>query len=233
MIELQQFSYGSDNLGYLLYGAKQACAVDAGDPAFILDFCGRHGLDLEGITNTHGHSDHTCGNRKLARLSGAPLLAARTLIHTGSLELEGERIEVIHTPGHSDDSLCLLFGSNLIAGDTLFIANVGNCPSKRVNAFKESLDRLLALPGETRVYPGHDYTARSIRRALGIEKGNPFIRRFQDAYNPPPVVSTIGDERRINPYLRAAEPEVAAHLREHGKDTSSSLACFRSFLELY
>jgi glyoxylase-like metal-dependent hydrolase (beta-lactamase superfamily II) len=52
------------------------------------------------------------------------------------------------------------------------------------------------------VYPGHDYTARSLKRAKEIEPGNPDLEKFLGSYHPPPVASTLGDEKRINPYLR-------------------------------
>ena len=102
----------------------------------------------------------------------------------------------------------------------------------RTKAFRESLIRLLSLPDKTVVYPGHDYTERSIRRAMEIESGNDNIIRFWQSYNPPPIVSNIGDEKRINPYLRTDEPAIIAYLTENGKDVETSFSRFQSFLEI-
>jgi hydroxyacylglutathione hydrolase len=233
MIGIEQFRYDSDNLGYILYGKTEAWALDPGDPHWVVDFCKTKSLSLKGILNTHNHGDHTSGNQTLHQLSGVPIISPRDLMNQGWLSLEGEEIRVIPTPGHTDDSLSLLAGDAVITGDALFIANVGNCPAGRMELFRSSLDLLLDLPAEIRVFPGHDYTERSIKRALSIETGNTDIRSFWEAYAPPPVATTIGDEKRINPYLRAHQPEVAAHLRDRGKDTSTPFACFKSFLELY
>ncbi len=233
MIELLQFRYGQDNLGYLLYAEREALVVDPGDPGLVVEFLKKNQLELKGILNTHSHGDHTSGNRSLERATGAPIWECRELLKKEYIKLESERIDIIPTPGHTEDSLCLLSGRNLLTGDTLFIANVGNCQAFRMRSFAESLSRLLALPEETRVFPGHDYTERSLKRAMEIEKSNAYIKEFRERYKPPPVAGTIGDEKKINPYLRASEPEVAEHLRLKGKNTANDFECLKSFLELY
>ncbi len=120
----------------------------------------------------------------------------------------------------------------MITGDTLFIANAGNCPPGLLPTFRESLDRLLSLPDDTVVYPGHDYTEHSLRRAGEIEPGNEAIRRFREAYSPPPVVSTIGDEKKINPYIRTDDPAVIAYLEKRGLPTATPFERFKSFMEI-
>jgi hydroxyacylglutathione hydrolase len=224
---LVQFRYDNDNLGYLIRDGKEAVAIDPGDPDFVLDYIREEGLHLKEIRNTHSHSDHTSGNRILAAETGAPITDS-----TGAdpFYVGEETIEVIPTPGHTRDSVCFRSNGWVITGDTLFIANVGNCLPGLVRAFRDSLTRLLELPDETVIYPGHDYTDRSLRRAREIEPDNPDIKRFQESYNPPPIVSTIGDEKRINPYLRTDEPTIIAYLTENGKNVETSLGRFQSFL---
>ena len=228
-MKVLQFRYDSDNLGYLIHDEKEVVAIDPGDPDFVLDFIRNNGLHLKEIRNTHSHSDHTSGNRILAAETGAPIVDSTG---PGSFSVGEDMIEIIPTPGHTRDSVCFRSGGWVITGDTLFIANVGNCLPGLLEAFRESLTRLLSLPDKTVVYPGHDYTARSILRAMEIEPGNADIIRFWQSYNPPPIASTIGDEKRINPYLRTDEPAVIDYLKENGKDTETSFSRFQSFLQL-
>ena len=229
MLKVEQFRYDSDNLGYLVHDGGEAVAIDPGDPDFVLDYIRENRLRLKEIRNTHTHFDHTSGNRLLAAESGVRVVDSTGV---GSFPLGAEKIEVIPTPGHTEDSVCFRGEGWVITGDTLFIANVGNCLPGLLEAFRESLTRLLSLPEKTVVYPGHDYTGRSILRAIEIEPGNADIKRFWQSYNPPPIVSTIGDEKMINPYLRADQPAVIAYLEENGKPTATDLERFKSFLEL-
>ncbi len=224
-----QFRYDSDNLGYLIHDGEEAGAIDPGDPGFVLDYIRKNQLRLKEIRNTHSHFDHTSGNSILADKTGAPIVDSTG---SGPFSVGEEMIEVILTPGHTRDSVCFRGEGWVITGDTLFIANVGNCLPGLVSTFRDSLTRLLELPEETVIYPGHDYTGRSIRRAREIEMDNMDIKRFQDSYNPPPIVSTIGDEKRINPYLRTDEPAVIDYLKDNGKDVETSFSRFQSFLEI-
>ncbi len=227
MLEVRQFPYGEDNLGYLVHGKKEAAAIDPGEAKKILAYLHRAGLRLKEIRNTHSHSDHTGGNRSLAEAAGAGVVESSG---GGDFRLEGERIEVIPVPGHTPDSVAFYYPGWVISGDTLFIANAGNCPPGLLAVFRKSLDRLLALPEETVVYPGHDYTGRSLRRAGEIEPGNRDLEKFRRSYNPPPVASTIGDEKRINPYLRTDQPEVIAYLERAGKSSATSRERFRALV---
>jgi hydroxyacylglutathione hydrolase len=227
MLEVKQFPYGKDNLGYLVHGEKEAVAIDPGETGPVLDYLREKGLVLQEIRNTHSHGDHTVGNRPLAAAAGVRIVGSG---EAGFFQLEGERIEVIPTPGHTADSVAFFGPGWLISGDTLFVANAGNCPPERLEIFRQSLDRLLALPEETVVYPGHDYTARSLRRAEEIDPGNPDLEKFQRDYKPPPVASTIGDEKRINPYLRTERPAVAEYLRRSGLPASTPGERFRSMV---
>ncbi len=227
MLQVRQFRYGEDNLGYLVHGAGAAAAVDPGEAGPVLDYLWQNGLILKEIRNTHSHADHTGGNSPLAAATGAGVIDSGG---GGGFELEGKRIEVIPVPGHTPDSVAFYSPGWLISGDTLFIANAGNCPPARLPVFRKSLDRLLALPEETAVYPGHDYTSRSLKRAKEIEPGNPDLEKFIRGYRPPPVASTIGDEKRINPYLRTDWPAVAEYLRREGLPASTPEERFRSMV---
>ncbi|MFC1705772.1 MBL fold metallo-hydrolase [Planctomycetota bacterium] len=233
MIEVKQLRYGGDNLGYVLHTSSEALAIDPGDVEGTLAVLKAKRLRLVGVANTHSHGDHTTGNARVCAATGAKLLPANLLVQEGRIVLDGEPVEMIPTPGHTEDSVCFHAPGLVVTGDTLFIANVGNCVPTRLESFRESLDALLALSDDTRVYPGHDYTERSVRRAGDIEPENERVAAFWRQYDPPPVSSTIGDEKAINPYLRTDEPAVMAHLSARGKPVDTTFTRFRSFMELY
>lgn len=207
-MQVQQFRYSRDNFSYLLYGEQRAIVVDGGAVERILAFLAAHALVLEAVINTHGHADHTCGNAGLLRGSEAALLGNDFLRAEGKLQLEGETIEVIETPGHSADSLCFLAAGCLISGDTLFNGTVGNCFSGDMAGFFRSIKKLMALPKETRIYAGHDYVRDSLAFARKLEPANQAIDAYLAGYDPALVVSTLGQEFAANPFLRFNEPSI-------------------------
>ena len=149
--------------------------------------------------NTHDHFDHTNGNDVIENLTGKrPLLFGSTDPKTGITVEDGARfplgdlaIAIIHTPGHTEDSMCVYVGDAVFTGDTLFVGKVGGTDlGPGAEAEYHSLhQKLLALPDETRVFPGHDYgTAPE---------------------------STIARERRTNPFLLQPDFEAFVHLKRN------------------
>ena len=216
MLKVKQFQYGADNLGYLVYGPDNAVAVDGGAGEEILAFLKTHRLTLLYVTNTHDHRDHTCGNETLMAASGAPLLSGAELSDGAAVTLDGWKIRVIHTPGHTSDSRVFYTGGALIAGDTLFNGTIGNCFSGDLEGFYRSIRKLMTLPDGTVVYAGHDYIRDSMAFARYLEPGNPAIDVFLGNYNPGHVFSTLAQEKRINPYFRFNEPGIVDLLAKRG-----------------
>lgn len=230
MIEIHQWRYSRDNLAYLLVCDSFAVAIDGGAVDEIARFVDERDLSLEAITNTHGHRDHTAGNRKLSRRTGAPIVDHRELASCGELTVGPQRVRVIATPGHTMDSVVFETETALITGDTLFNATVGNCFSGDLNAFFASIQKLLSKPDGLRVYAGHDYVKDSIREARSIEPDNPHFEDYLRGYDPAHVVSTLGQERLVNPYLRFDEPPIIAMLRGRGLEADTSAARFCSLM---
>ncbi|MDD5306236.1 MAG: MBL fold metallo-hydrolase [Deltaproteobacteria bacterium] len=216
MIDIRQFRYGADNLGYLLSAGTEAMAVDGGDPEGIARHAASAGLTVTLVTNTHSHGDHTSGNRRLLALTGARHVDHRDFARGGRIALGNEEIEVIPAPGHTLDSVVFRAGGSIVTGDTLFNGTIGNCFSGDLPAFYATVRRLRALPDATRVWAGHDYVRDSMAFARRLEPANPHIDAFLAAHDPGRVVSTLGDEKRVNPYLRYDEPPILDLLARAG-----------------
>ena len=118
MLSVEQFRYG-DNFSYLIYGKRQAMAIDGGAWQEILAFLKSNSLELAIVTNTHGHFDHTSGNDELLRSTKAQFLDFADYSDDREITIDGEKIFVWRTPGHTADSVCFYTGSMLLSPATL------------------------------------------------------------------------------------------------------------------
>ena len=133
---------------------------------------------------THEHFDHVSTLRDLARTLGAEVVAHQSspircdvrVAGGDVLKLGAEEIRVIHTPGHTEDSICLYDGSHVFTGDTLFVGTIGRFEREKGREMFASLhDVILKLPPSTVIFPGHDY-GDVTSRTLAEERGsNPFL----------------------------------------------------------
>jgi len=142
------------------------------DPAWetdmLLKLCENLGLRVAYIINTHSHQDHVQGNELVAKRAGAkimmheraPLRKDVSMKDGDVIEIGSLKAKVIHTPGHSADSICLLVGGRLLTGDTLFVGECGrtDLPGSNPSQMYDSLfNKILPLQDDVEVYPGHDY----------------------------------------------------------------------------
>ncbi|HSN71023.1 MAG TPA: hydroxyacylglutathione hydrolase, partial [Steroidobacteraceae bacterium] len=205
------------------------------------------------VVNTHEHGDHIGGNRQIIEATGARLLAhagAREKIPgidrglgAGDVIRVGRTVELecLDTPGHTMSHVCLLAHCDraaLICGDTLFNAGAGNChngghPEELYHTFA---DQLANLPGETRVFPGHDYIENNLRFTLDREPDNEDARALLErvsGQDPAAArVTTLADEKRINTFFRLSSATVIARLREEFPDLGDSPSPRAVFLKL-
>ncbi|MBW2469353.1 MAG: hydroxyacylglutathione hydrolase [Deltaproteobacteria bacterium] len=212
-LQVKQFRYASDNLGYLIHGQKSAVAVDGGAVDAMLDFIDANRIRLDYVTQTHTHPDHMVGHQPLMDRTGAAHLDSQALSDTKELVLEGQKIQVYQTPGHTKDSVVFYTANALLTGDTLFNGNVGSCFSGGMRPFFESIKRIMAFPIQTRIYAGHDYVTYSMKVAKLIEPLNSDIDLFQKKYDPNCVCSSLEEERKINPFLRFNQPAIISVLK--------------------
>ena len=231
-MNIRQFRYGADNLGYLLYGENAAMAVDGGAAAEMLEFLRGRGLFLQYVTNTHTHMDHTVGNRELLANSRAQYLDFNALLEMKKIELDGQTVEVFHTPGHTRDSVCFYHPPFLVSGDTLFNGKVGKCFTGDTEAFLSAIKGLLVLPDETIVYAGHDYVAEYVAFVRYLEPDNPHIDRYQENYDPGHVCATLADEKKVDPFLRFNDEKIARILAEKGLPVQTESDRWHALLSL-
>ncbi len=216
MLHIEQFRYHSDNLGYLVFGERSAIAVDGGAVADILKFLQARRLELLHVTNTHDHYDHTMGNDDLLKRTQATYLAPAELAKKGKVILEGEKIVIVPTPGHTGDSVCFHVGNALVSGDTLFNGTIGNCFTGDLRSFYRSVRKLMTLPDDTVIFAGHDYVRDSAAFAKRLEPGNRDLDAFLSSYDRGCVYSTLAEERKVNPYLRFNDRRIIAILEKRG-----------------
>lgn len=214
MLNIEQFRYG-DNLAYLLYGQKEAIAIDGGAWMEILAFLEQYSLTLKYVTNTHRHYDHTPGDDHLLSKTEAKFLDCTQLADNEKISIDGDTVVVYRTPGHSLDSVCFHTGDILVTGDTLFNGTIGNNFSGDSRGFFESIRRLMALPDNTRIFAGHDYVRDSLAFAKHLEPPNPDIDRFRQTCDPDFLYSTMAEEKKINPYLRFNEEPIIQLIQKH------------------
>ncbi len=198
---LEQMRTGGDrNFAYLIGDreAGVAAIVDPSfDPAAVVERATVQGLTVRYVVNTHGHGDHTNGNDEARGLTGAPLVAfagdaGHRLGDGDVLDVGALHLRALHTPGHADDHLVLFEPDERFAltGDLLFVGKVGGTSGREDARIEwDSLQRLLDAAGDdVTVWPGHDYGCRP--------------------------ASTIGMERRTNPFLGCEDFEAFFDLKQ-------------------
>jgi len=190
-VRIHTFQTGGDrNLAYLVVdeATMLAAVVDPSySPATIVNFAEERGYRIAYVFCTHDHHDHTNGNAAIAEATGVtPLLLGDRDPGTGTV-VEGNvtfavgdlMVRVLHTPGHTPDSICLLIEDALFTGDTLFVGKVGGTDlGEGARSEYDSLHEiLLKLPDDTRVFPGHDVGVAPESTIGREKKTNPFLLR--------------------------------------------------------
>lgn len=251
MMNLVALPAFADNYIWMLHDGVQALVVDPGDATPVHAALDARGLALAAILVTHHHPDHVGGVDELrTRLQGPVYGPARERIPAPFTPLrEGETItvldmrwRVLEVPGHTAGHIAYLQDDAaaaplLFCGDTLFSAGCGRLFEGTPAQMHDSLARLAALPGDTRVCCTHEYTLANLRFAAAAEPGNAaradYERRCieQRAAGQPTLPSTIGLERQINPFLRCDAPEVVAQATLQGAASSEPVAVFTALRE--
>ena len=224
-----------DNFIYLYeYAKNKALAVDPCDSLLVEQALNRKQLQLTTILVTHHHWDHTAGIADLKKKTGCEVIGGdrqrikgidRVVGNGQVIKLSDTEILVIATPGHTSTSLSYYIAPSndktepiVWTGDTMFINGCGRIFECDAETMLDSLLNLAALPPDTLVYCGHDYTVENYEFALSIEPDNKDVKeRLKEVKETLrtggyPVGSTILQERKTNPFLRTDTPEIKAAL---------------------
>jgi hydroxyacylglutathione hydrolase len=238
-----------DNYGVLVHDTASGAtaAIDAPEAAPVEAALAATGWKLSDILVTHHHGDHTGGipdlkQRHRCRVVAPGNEAARiplvdeTVGEGDSVRVGQLTARVIETPGHTAGHITYWFEPEKLAfaGDTLFSIGCGRVIEGTPEMMWNSLVKLRSLPGETRVFCGHEYTLANIRFAQTIEPDNPALAARaaeaaqQVAARKPTIPTTIDAEKAANPFLRADLPEVAAAVGMAGKPAAEVFAEIRA-----
>ena len=230
--EIVPVSAFRDNYVWTLRRGKHAAVVDPGEAAPVLDYLAREGLALAAILATHHHADHVGGIAELRETFDVPVYGPRgepiaTLTHPVA---EGDRVSVpelgvsfsvLDIPGHTRAHIAYYGAGALFCGDTLFACGCGRLFEGTAQQMYASLQKLAALPDDTKVYCGHEYTLANIGFAKGVEPRNAALASREDrdrekrAAGRPTVPSTLGEEKATNPFLRCREPAVVESVNKY------------------
>jgi len=235
-----------DNYIWLIRGKSpdHVAIVDPGDADPVLAALEKQHLKPAAILCTHHHNDHVGGVADILKEYSIPVYGpARERISTlthrlkdsdhiklAELDLE---FDVFDVPGHTAGHIAFFGGGMLFCGDTLFSAGCGRLFEGTAEQMHASLSRFAALPETTRVYCGHEYTEANLRFAATVEPDNTDIRAYREQarttrmQNLPTLPSTIGLERRVNPFLRSGQAGVRrAAEKQAGRALDSEVDVF-------
>ena len=230
----------ADNYLWLVHdqASGETAVVDPGDAAPVLAEAERRGWTIGQVWNTHWHPDHSGGNLAVKQATEAHISgpAGENIPGRDVALREGDEVRlgdhvgrVIEVPGHTLGHIALIFDKERVAfvGDTLFAMGCGRLFEGTPEQMYRSLQRLAALPDDTRLYCAHEYTLSNGRFAAHAEPGNGAIsdrlarvKALRDQ-GKPTVPTSVAEERETNPFVRATNVDEFARLRAE-KDTFRS-----------
>jgi len=238
-----------DNYVWTLRNATHAAVVDPGEARPVLDCLAREKLELVAILATHHHPDHVGGIAQIRDQYRVPVYGPKnepiaTLTHpvsegdTVTIPALGVSFSVLDIPGHTRAHIAYYGAGALFCGDTLFACGCGRLFEGTAEQMYASLQKLRALPDETKVYCGHEYTLANIGFARGVEPQNAALaaresrdRALRQA-GKPTVPSTMREERATNPFLRCTEPAVVESVNKYlGTRVSDPVQVFAAIRE--
>lgn len=232
-LETHQFRCLSDNYGVLIHDAAAGvtASIDAPEAEPVRRALKEKGWKLTHILVTHHHADHTQGVGELKAEFGAKVIGAKadagrisgldeTVSEGSTFKFGSFEVRVLETPGHTSGHITFWIPAAAVAfaGDTLFALGCGRVFEGDAQTMWRSLSKLAALPPETEVYCGHEYTLSNARFALTIEPENTALQRRATeierlvAAGKPTLPTRIGVELETNPFLRPQSPAIRQRL---------------------
>jgi len=241
----------ADNYIFLLLdeASPEAVVVDPGEAAPVLEYLQNSGRRLTAILITHHHGDHTGGNRDLLKrfpnitvYGGAGdkgrIVGQSVFLNEGDdITVCGMKARILAVPGHTKAHIAYFFpaaggSGDLFSGDTVFGGTIGNMFEGTPDVMFESIQKIRALPRQTRIWCSHEYTLQYVRQSADIDPRNArLIKRLKmleaGASGGPTVPLLLEEECETNPFFRWDNPELAAHL-----STEPGIATFHRLCEI-
>ncbi|HEY7552340.1 MAG TPA: hydroxyacylglutathione hydrolase [Hyphomicrobiaceae bacterium] len=237
-LQIYQFPCLSDNFGVLIHDpeANVTASIDAPEADKVTAALAEKGWKLTHVLTTHHHADHTGGNAQLKAATSCRIVGPRNeaakvpgidekVGEGDTVQFGGHRIEVLDTPGHTAGHITYVIPSAKVAfvGDTLFAIGCGRVIEGTPQMMWDSLKKLMALPKDTAVYCGHEYTQANAKFALAIEPDSAALQKRAKevdqmrAAGRATLPTTIGLELETNPFLRPHVPAIQKRLGMEGK----------------
>lgn len=247
-LEFHQFICRTDNYGLLVHDLPtgQTASVDAPDGAEVSRQLKQRGWRLTHIFTTHHHGDHVDGNTALQAEHGCKIIGpageadripglTRPVSGGDSFTWAGHEIRVLACPGHTKGHIGYHMPSAqaVFAGDTLFSLGCGRVFESTMTEMFGAVSQFKALPPETRLYCGHEYTQSNARFALSVEPGNEALQQRAAevdrlrAAGEMTCPTTLGLEFRTNPFLRTDSAEIRKNLSMERADDAEVFAELR------
>jgi hydroxyacylglutathione hydrolase len=234
---VHQFPCLKDNYGFLLHdpASGETACIDTPEASKILAEADAKGWKITQIWNTHWHQDHAGGNAEIVAAHGSKVVGPkeveraakapdRVLSEGDTVKLGQHTARILETPGHTLGHIIYHLPEDNLAfvGDTLFALGCGRLFEGTAQQMWTSLGKLRAMPDDTKIYCAHEYTEANARFALSVDGQNSDLRSYADEVTSkrsrgiPTVPSTIGKERKANPFLRADDPKLQAFVGHPG-----------------
>lgn len=233
MLQVERLPLLQDNYAWLVLDTDTGVSgvVDPAVAAPVLARLRELDRGLDWILATHHHGDHVGGNLELKAATGCRVAGAEADAHRiPGIDVrlaEGQRFEfgsraaeIIATPGHTSGHISFWFSGDkaLFCADTLFALGCGRLLEGDAATMQRSLAKLRALPDDTLVYCGHEYTLSNARFAVTVDPDNTMLRERATRVaaireqGGPTVPSTLSEEKATNPFLRWDDPSIRRHL---------------------
>jgi len=239
MPNIAMLATNQDNYCYILKLGGATIAIDPGEAEPVLAFVREQGDNLDLILNTHRHQDHCQGNLALKQATGAKVMGCdariagidQVLSPGETIPAPAEKLQVLSTPGHTLKDCCYYlppegeYPGALFSGDTLFSGGCGRVFEGTIEQLFQSLQILAALPPETLLYCGHEYTLDNYRFAEHIEPNSVTVRNKRHQVErlrkkgEPTLPVSLDEELETNPFLRPQDPALrqALHMEDAGE----------------